>query len=136
MSCHTSTCPSQSGPAPIPMVGTRRAAVTSAATDRFLAYLRVDDDPDWEGACGYVLDPETGTPPEGERQQACADGAREAMSAYEQLLAPGVFDSFDASMVRAEPAEDGTIALSLLEQDVDVPMVRGEDGQWYLSIPF
>jgi hypothetical protein len=108
----------------------------TAATDRFLAFLRVVDDQDWEGACGYVLDPETGTPPEGERQQACADGAREAMSAYEQLLAPGVFDSFDASMVRAEPAEDGTIALSLLEQDVDVPMVRGEDGQWYLSIPF
>lgn len=108
----------------------------TAATDRFLAFLRVVDDQDWESACGYVLDPETGTAPEGERLQSCADGAAEAMAEYEEVLAPGAFDSLDASMVRAEPGEDGTISLSLLEQEIDVPMVRGEDGQWYFSIPF
>jgi hypothetical protein len=58
------------------------------------------------------------------------------MVEYEDLLRPGAFDELDASMVRAEPAADGTIALSLLEQPLDVPMVRGDDGQWYLSIPF
>lgn len=108
----------------------------TAATDRFLAFLRVVDDQDWEGACGYVLDPETGTAPEGERLQSCADGAAEAMAEYEEVLAPGAFDTLDASMVRAEPGEDGTISLSLLEQDIDVPMVRGDDGQWYFSIAF
>lgn len=108
----------------------------TAATDRFLAFLRVVDDQDWESACGYVLDPETGTAPEGERLQSCADGAAEAMAEYEEVLAPGAFDSLDASMVRAEPGEDGTISLSLLEQEIDVPMVRGDDGQWYFSIAF
>lgn len=108
----------------------------TAATDRFLAFLRVVDDTDWEGACEYVLDPETGTAPEGERLQDCADGAREAMAEYEEMIAPGAFDSLDASMVRAEPEDDGTIALSLLERDIDVPMIRGEDGQWYFSVPF
>jgi hypothetical protein len=107
-----------------------------AATDRFLGFLQVIDDQDWEAACGVVLDPDTGAAPEGERRQACADGAQEAMGEYEQLLEPGAFDALDASMVRAEPAEDGTISLSVLEQDIDVPMIRGEDGDWYLSIPF
>jgi hypothetical protein len=108
----------------------------TAATDRFLGYLQVVDDQDWEAACGVVLDPGTGAAPEGGRLQECADGARGAMVEYEDLLRPGAFDELDASMVRAEPAADGTIALSLLEQPLDVPMVRGDDGQWYLSIPF
>ena len=94
------------------------------------------DDQDWEAACGYVLDPGTGAAPEGERLQQCADGARGAMADYEEMLEPGVFDQLDASMVQAEPADDGTISLSLLEQPVDVPMTRGDNGQWYLSIPF
>lgn len=116
------------------------AEVTDAdlteATDRFLAFLQVVDDQDWEGACGYVLDPGTGTAPEGERLQECADGAHGAMGEYEELLQSGAFDELDASMVRAAPGEDGTITLSLLEQPIDVPMVRGEDGDWYFSIPF
>ena len=108
----------------------------SAATDRFLGFLGVIDDQDWEAACGYVLDPGTGTAPEGERLQPCADGARGAMTDYEEMLQPGVFDQLDASMVQAAPADDGTISLSLLEQPVEIPMIRGDDGQWYLSIPF
>lgn len=108
----------------------------AAATDRFLGFLGVIDDQDWEAACGYVLDPGTGAAPEGERLQQCADGARGAMADYEEMLEPGVFDQLDASMVQAEPADDGTISLSLLEQPVEIPMTRGDDGQWYLSIPF
>lgn len=108
----------------------------AAATDRFLGFLTVMDDQDWDAACTYVLDPRTGTAPEGERLQECADGARGAMAEYADMLRPGVFDQVDASMVTAEPEEDGTITLSLLEQSVDVPMIRGDDGQWYLSIPF
>ncbi|MEV0869499.1 hypothetical protein AB0I24_16385 [Brachybacterium paraconglomeratum] len=108
----------------------------SAATDRFLGFLGVIDDQDWEAACGYVLDPGTGAAPEGERLQQCADGARGAMADYEEMLEPGVFDQLDASMVQAEPAADGTISLSLLEQPVEIPMTSGDDGQWYLSIPF
>ena len=108
----------------------------AAATDRFLGFLGVIDDQEWVAACGYVLDPGTGAAPEGERLQQCADGARGAMADYEEMLEPGVFDQLDASMVQAEPADDGTISLSLLEQPVEVPMTRGDDGQWYLSIPF
>jgi len=108
----------------------------SFSGDRFLGFLGVIDDQDWEAACGYVLDPGTGAAPEGERLQQCADGARGAMADYEEMLEPGVFDQLDASMVQAEPADEGTISLSLLEQPVEVPMTRGDDGQWYLSIPF
>jgi hypothetical protein len=108
----------------------------TAATDRFLDFLWIVDDRDWESACGYVLDPETGAAPEGERRQQCTDGARSAMADYEEMLKPGVFDQLDASMVQAEPADDGAIALCLLEQPVEIPMIRGDDGRWYLSIPF
>ena len=133
------TGPPAGGPAAGPSDGGGQE-VTEAdldtATDRFLGFLRTIDDQDWDAACGLVLDPDTGVAPEGERLRSCADGAREAMGEYEQLLEPGTFDDLDASMVRAEPAEDGTISLSVLQQGIDVPMIRGDDGRWYLSIPF
>ena len=132
------TGPPAGGPAAGPSDGGQEVteADLDTATDRFLGFLRTIDDQDWDAACGLVLDPDTGVAPEGERLRSCADGAREAMGEYEQLLEPGTFDDLDASMVRAEPAEDGTISLSVLQQGIDVPMIRGEDGRWYLSIPF
>ena len=132
------TGPPAGGPAAGPSDGGQEVteADLDTATDRFLGFLRTIDDQDWDAACGLVLDPDTGVAPEGERLRSCADGAREAMGEYEQLLEPGTFDDLDASMVRAEPAEDGTISLSVLQQGIDVPMIRGDDGRWYLSIPF
>ena len=132
------TGPPAGGPAAGPSDGGQEVteADLDTATDRFLGFLRTIDDQDWDAACGLVLDPDTGVAPEGERLRSCADGAREAMGEYEHLLEPGTFDDLDASMVRAEPAEDGTISLSVLQQGIDVPMIRGEDGRWYLSIPF
>lgn len=106
------------------------------ASARFVEVLRVLDDSDWEAACGMVLDPTTGTAPEGERLQQCVDGAEPAFAEHEDLLVPGRFDAVEPEMVTATDNGDDTVSLRLLEEEVDVPMVQGEDGRWYLSIPF
>lgn len=106
------------------------------ASARFVEMLRVLDDSDWEAACGMVLDPTTGTAPEGERLQQCADGAEAAFAEHEDLLVPGRFDTVETQMVTASDNGDGTVSLRVLEEEVDVPMVQGEDGRWYLAIPF
>lgn len=107
-----------------------------AASQRFVELLHVLDDQDWEAACGMVLDPSTGTAPEGERLQECADGVEPVFAELTEQLEPGAFDAVDASMIEAADEGDGTVTLSVLGQDLDVPMVPGEDGRWYLAIPF
>lgn len=107
-----------------------------AASQRFVDVLQVIDDQDWEAACGFVLDPTTGKAPEGERLQECADGVEPAMAGHADQLQPGMFDGVDPSMVQASDNGDDTVSLSVIGEDLDIPMVQGEDGQWYLSIPF
>ena len=58
-----------------------------------------------------------------------------AVAAYADVLEPGTFDVIDPSMAQATDDGDGTVSLSLLDEPVDVPMVRA-DGEWYFSIPF
>ena len=111
-------------------------AALEAASQRFVEVLRVLDDRDWEAACTYVLDPTTGAAPEGERLTDSAEGAQSAIAPHEELLAPGVFEAIDASSVTASDNGDGTVSLRVLDEEIDVPMVRGEDDLWYLSIPF
>ena len=106
------------------------------ASQRFVDLLHVLDDQDWEAACGMVLDPTTGTAPEGERRQECAAGAESAIGEHAEQLEPGAFDTIDASMVEAHDNGDGTVSLSVLGEELDVPMAPGEDGRWYLVIPF
>lgn len=132
----------ESGAAPAPSDG---GAATDAgpfsdeeleqASARFVEGLQLLDDQDWEGACGLVLDPSTGAAPEGERLQECVDGVGPAVAAYADVLEPGTFDVIDPSMAQATDDGDGTVSLSLLDEPVDVPMVRA-DGEWYFSIPF
>lgn len=107
-----------------------------AASQRFVDALQVLDDQDWEAACGFVLDPTTGTAPEGERLQECVDGVEPALAPQADQLRPGTFDVIEPSMVEASDNGDGTVSLSVLGEDIDIPMVRGVDGAWYLSIPF
>ncbi|WP_151904713.1 hypothetical protein [Brachybacterium ginsengisoli] len=107
-----------------------------AASARFVDILQVLDDGDWEAACGMVLDPTTGAAPEGDRLQECVDGVESELGGRSDLVDPGAFDSMDASMVEAEDTGDGTVALSVLGNDLDIPMAPGDDGRWYLVIPF
>ena len=107
-----------------------------AASQRFVDLLQVIDDQDWEAACGMVLDPRTGTAPEGARLEECADRVESVFAERTEPLAPGAFDALDATMVEAVDEGDGTVSLSVLGDVLDIPMVQGRDGLWYLSIPF
>ncbi|GAA4527043.1 hypothetical protein GCM10023160_22610 [Brachybacterium paraconglomeratum] len=107
-----------------------------SASQRFVEGLQLLDDQDWDSACRLVLDPTTHAAPEGARLQDCVDGVERALASYSELLVPGRFDVIDASMVRASDNGDGTVSLSLLEEPVDIPMVQGDDQEWYFSIPF
>jgi hypothetical protein len=108
-----------------------------AAAVRVIEALQVIDDQDWATACGFVLDPGTGTAPEGERLQACADAMSGSLGDVAAQLQPGTFDVLEPSMVDATDQGDGTVAVSIAGAALeDVPLVLGADGQWYLSIPF
>lgn len=108
-----------------------------AASVRVVAALQVIDDQDWEAACGFVLDPSTGTAPVGERRQACADGMSGSLGSLTEQLRPGTFDVLEPSLVEAADRGDGTVAVSIAGAPLaDVPLVLGDDGQWYFSIPF
>ncbi|WP_394216932.1 hypothetical protein [Brachybacterium vulturis] len=107
-----------------------------AASQRFVEVLRVLDDQDWEAACGMVLDPSTGTAPEGERLQDCVDGVEPVIGERAEQLEPGTFDAIDSSMIEASDNGDGTVSLSVLGNDLGIPMAPGDDGRWYLVIPF
>ncbi len=106
------------------------------AAARFVEALQVLDDRDWETACGYVLDPATGTAPVDERLQECTDSVAEGLAGYEEMFRPGTFDALEPSLVVAREAGDGTVRLTIAEQEMDILMVRGTDHEWYLSIPF
>ena len=107
-----------------------------AASQRFVEGLQLLDDQDWDAACALVLDPATHAAPEGERLQDCVDGVEPALASSSELLVPGRFDVIDTSMVEAVDNGDGTVSLSLLGEPLDIPMVQGDDQEWYFSIPF
>lgn len=111
-------------------------AELDAASQRFLGVLQVIDDHDWESACGMVLDPTTGAAPEGERLQECVDGVEPVVGDQAALLEPGAFDAVDVSMIEASDNGNGTVSLSVLGNDLDIPMAPGDDSRWYLVIPF
>jgi len=107
-----------------------------AASQRFVDVLQVLDDSDWEAACAMVLDPSTGTSPEGDRLQECVDKAEPTLDEQAGTLQPGMFDAVDTSMIAASDNGDDTVSLSVLGEDLGIPMVPGADGRWYLVIPF
>lgn len=107
-----------------------------AASQRFVDLLHVLDDQDWQAVCSMVLDPATGTAPEGERLRECVGGVEPTLGERAEQLEPGTFDAIDVTMIEARDNGDGTVTLSVLGQDLDIPMAPGEDGRWYLLIPF
>lgn len=106
------------------------------ASARLLEALELLEDRDWEGTCAMVLDPSTGTAPEGERLSECVERVEPAVSAYVDGLEPGAFEAIEPSMVQAVDEGDGSVSLSIMDQAVAVPMVPGEDDRWYFAIPF
>lgn len=106
------------------------------AAERFVEALALLEDRDWAGTCAMVLDPSTGKAPEGERLSDCVEDVRPAVSGYADGLEPGALDAIEPSMVEAVDEGDGSVSLSIMDQPVDVPMVPGDDGRWYFSIPF
>jgi len=114
----------------------RTAAELDAASQRFLEALQALGDQDWESACDVVLDPTTGTAPVGERLTKCVDGAERELAEQAAALEPGMFDALDVSMIEASDNGDGTVTLSVLGEELDIPMAPGDDDRWYLVIPF
>ncbi|MGP9536886.1 hypothetical protein ACT3SP_02690 [Brachybacterium sp. AOP43-C2-M15] len=106
------------------------------ASVRFVEALQALDDEDWETACELVVDPSTGTAPEGDRLQECVDGVEPALAEHADLLVPGMFDVIEPEMVTAEDNDDDTVSITVIDQEIDIPMTQGEDGLWYLSVPF
>lgn len=101
----------------------------TAAEERFLEFLQVADDGDHEATCGYVLDPNTGEPAEGDRVQDCADNISGTLDSLE----PGTFDILTADDIEATDNGDGTVSISLMGSEYPLGMARASDGEWYVS---
>lgn len=104
-----------------------------AAKERFVAFLQVVDDADYEAACGYTLDPSTDAPPVDETLQACVQGL-ESQLGSSGTVQPGTFDAIDPSMIEAEENADGSITVSIGGDPFPLPMVEHTDGQWYFTV--
>lgn len=98
-----------------------------AAKSRFMEFLGLIDAQDYAGACGFVLDPSTGKPAEGMMKDACAQSLETSLG--------GQQTGVDESMIEARDNGDGTVTISAAGEDFPLPMQKGEDGQWYLTIP-
>lgn len=106
----------------------------TAAKERFVSFIQVVDDPDYEAACGYMLDPATGEPPVGAQLTACAESLEQELGTSVDVE-PGTFDALDASMVEASADASGTVTISFGGQTFPVPMIKHTDGQWYFTDP-
>lgn len=101
-----------------------------AATDRFVGFLQVIDDHDFDGACAYLLDPATGETGEGDTE--CTDALEQELGG---MIQPGMFDQVEASMLEAEDNGDGTVTIGVMGDPFPLPMGQGEDGEWYVTGP-
>lgn len=107
---------------------------TTAASERFIEFMQVLDDSDWEGACAFALDPTTGKPTEGANRTACAAGLqRQIEISMGGKLQPGMFDSLTPAQVKAAPGPDGTVTLTVMGQEFPMAMRKADDGKWYLD---
>ncbi|PZP17087.1 MAG: hypothetical protein DI611_03995 [Brachybacterium faecium] len=104
------------------------------AKERFVSFMQVVDDPDYEAACGYMLDPSTGEPPVGAELAACAESLEQELGSSVDVE-PGTFDALDASMVEASADDSGAVTISFGGSQFPVPMTKHTDGQWYFTNP-
>ena len=92
--------------------------------------MRALDEQDAEYACSYLLNPETGQ---------TGDGDAECEAAFEEDVMPQVdgdeFAGLDVSMIDAEDNGDGSVTILLDGQPFPLPLVEGEDGEWYITGP-
>lgn len=106
----------------------------TVAKERFVSFLQVVDDSDFEGACGFVLDPATGAPLAGAELAACAESLEQEIGSTVEGGA-GAFDALDASMVDADVDDAGAVTLGIAGDPFPVPMIKHTDGQWYFTNP-
>lgn len=106
----------------------------SAGSERFIEFLHTLDD-DGAEACGFILDPTTGAGMSDEAAEACGPAITSGFEQQGTELQPGMFDTFDASMIELTDNGDGTAAVSLAGTDMGMNMVTGDDGQWYIEAP-
>lgn len=106
----------------------------TVAKERFVSFMQVVDDPDYEVACGYMLDPSTGEPPVGAELAACAESLEQELGSSVDVE-PGAFDALDASMVEASADDSGAVTISFGGSQFPVPMTKHTDGQWYFTTP-
>lgn len=103
------------------------------AKERFVEFLQVVDDGDYEAACGFTLDPTTGEPPAGETLQQCAESLEAEIGANGSIQ-PGTFDAVEPTMLQAEENADGAVTVIMGGEPFPLPMVEHTDGQWYFHI--
>ncbi|MCT2261368.1 hypothetical protein M3F59_07000 [Brachybacterium muris] len=106
----------------------------TVAKERFVSFMQVVDDPDYEAACGYMLDPSTGEPPVGAELAACAESLEQELGSSVDVE-PGTFDALDASMVEASADDSDAVTISFGGSQFPVPMTKHTDGQWYFTTP-
>lgn len=106
----------------------------TVAKERFVSFMQVVDDADYEAACGYVLDSTTGAPLAGAALDDCAAGLEQEIGSTGNVE-PGTFDALDASMVEASADDSGVVTISFGGSDFPVPMTEHTDGQWYFTDP-
>lgn len=101
-----------------------------AAKQSWVGFIQALDDQDAEQACSYLLHPETGQTGEGDP---------ECEAAFEEDVMSQVdgdeFADLDTAMIDAEDNGDGTVTVLLDGQPFPLPLVAGEDGEWYLTGP-
>lgn len=105
----------------------------TAPKERFVAFLQVVSNGDYEAACGFTLDPATGEPPVDTALDGCVEELESTVGA-EGAIQPGTFDGLSASDVDAKQNEDGSVSVSLDGEEFARPLVEHTDGEWYFTV--
>ncbi|WP_193104615.1 hypothetical protein [Brachybacterium sp. FME24] len=104
----------------------------TAGSERFVEFMQVLDD-DAAGACEMIFDPTTGGAPSKSFVETCAPGLEAGFEGQGIELQPGMFDTIDASMIELTDNGDGSAAVTMAGQSVNMGMVKADDGEWYVQ---
>lgn len=106
----------------------------TAGSEKFVEFLQTLDD-DTTGACEMIYDPSTKGAPSEEFLTGCAPGLKAGFEKQGIELQPGMFDTFDASMVELTDNGDGSAAVSLAGQEMGMNVIKADDGEFYIQAP-
>lgn len=106
----------------------------TAAKDQFFGFMTALLDGDYEAACGFAIDPNTGEPISGDMQTSCAEGMA---TQGEAIQSSGLTsDSLDLIKDQTETVDngDGTIGVKMAGSDFPYSLVKASDGKWYIKV--